>query len=265
MWMSEEKLESSFIEGDIVRALKEAAPLLNEPAKHLPPATFDREVEQAGGVQLDEKALRKWRNQKRSAYRREARRVLREGDEHAEAELRSRIQTLRELRRLMRQKRGQLQRAGFEEEMRQEAEWKQQVKIEKRLGRTLAKYEYHFEVLRAEKNNRRDTGGLPSESGRKRSFGSSTNWEHHRRAKLILDAYPGLSSQSVFFDKAAEIDWPDELGAASGETIWRGVQRLGKDATGEVYLPQQYLRFEGFKRLVRDLEEGVFDQPDERL
>ena len=51
----------------------------------------------------------------------------------------------------------------------------------------------------------------------------------------------------------------EELGPAGedpGNTIWRGVQRLGMDLLDAEETPPHYTRMKGFRRLVFDLTRG---------
>jgi hypothetical protein len=82
----------------------------------------------------------------------------------------------------------------------------------------------------------------------------ATNWRHLARAAVILTRHSDLESQGAFEQVA--LDLQPELGPDGrnpGITIWRGVQRLGKQLFQYDQTPESYLRFDGFQRLVFDL------------
>lgn len=90
------------------------------------------------------------------------------------------------------------------------------------------------------------------------TVGSTTNWQHLARAARLLERHPDLTSKDAFLDVAMAAQ--DELGPRGedpGNTIWRGVQRLGKEVLRVDTLPDHYLRFAGFRQLVFDLVSGA--------
>jgi hypothetical protein len=89
-----------------------------------------------------------------------------------------------------------------------------------------------------------------------RGVGSATTWGHLRRAVLIFERFPDAESKGDFLDAASEIKWPEDLSGAEGESIWKGVKRLYEKVTGERGVPPRYAYFDGFRKLVRDLDAG---------
>ena len=88
--------------------------------------------------------------------------------------------------------------------------------------------------------------------------GTATNWRHLARAAVILSRHPDLASKGALSECAQRMQ--AELGPAGedpGGAIWRGIHRLGKTMLYADHLPNHYLRFEGFRRLVFDLIHGT--------
>ncbi len=95
--------------------------------------------------------------------------------------------------------------------------------------------------------------------------GSATNWRHLARAAVILSRHPNVRTRDDFAERALSMQ--AELGPSGenpGSAIWRGVHRLGKTILETDHLPDQYLRLEGFRRLVFDLIQGISGLRDKK-
>lgn len=235
------------VEDDV---LKQAVPFLQEKEEHMPPAVFDELHLSIGTVQLDGEALEGWKRNVQSSYWGRAVQVSREDEDRTIGRWKTGQDTLEELRQAIVKAKD---RAAAER-------WGNLVALQKRVVRTLARYNYHLEVLHRVESNRDATNKLPGVSSAHLAFGSKTNREHLCRAMLLIDSYHNISTKPKFVEKAEEMEWPGDIGAASGAAIWRGVKRLGRSALGledHEPTPKKYTRFKGFRRLVQDLRSGT--------